>query len=57
MTIAKLPPSNHVQALRSFIQRMLRTRAASRQEAAKAEQSLDALASALKSTNNPATDN
>lgn len=57
MSIAQLPPQNHIQLLRTFIQKMLRTRAASRQEAAQAEEHLDALASALKSPNNPDTSN
>ena len=50
MTIATLPPSTHVAALRSFIERIRRTRTIpGQQEFAHAIESLQALGDALSS--------
>jgi hypothetical protein len=50
MTIATLPPSNHVNALRVFIQRIRRTRTLpTGQELAHAEESLDAIGKHIRS--------
>jgi len=49
MTIATLPPQNHLNALRSFISRMRRTRSLpSAQEIAHAEESIAALEKAIR---------
>ena len=49
MTIATLPPSNHITALRTFLRRFRRTGSKpSAQEFAHAEESLDELAKSIK---------
>ena len=49
MTIAQLPPQNHINSLRSFISRIRRTRTIpSQQEFAHAEEALSALEAALR---------
>ena len=49
MTIASLPPSNHINALRSFLQRFRRMRTVpTNQEFAHAEEQLAALESAVR---------
>lgn len=57
MTVATLPPSNHLRAVRAFIERIRRTRTIpSQQEFAHAEDSLRELETAVKKTYQPSTD-
>jgi len=48
MSIATLPPQNHVNALRSFLNRLRRTKTATAQEISHAEDALQALEDGLK---------
>ena len=58
MSIAQLPPQNHINALRSFLGRLRRNRSApSLQEIAHAEDSVGALETSLKTANNPPSNN
>jgi hypothetical protein len=56
MSIATLPPSNHVQALRAFINRVRRTRAMpTQQKFAQAEESLAEMEKAVTGLNSTAS--